>query len=349
LTAIACGVCGYPWPVCDDVNVDVHRLSASQVDEAGALLAERHRDHSPLGVSHVLANRTKAVAMVTAALEGGVGYAAMRGSTLAGFFVAPFPSMPGPTSARLGIADHAARVEESRSAYRSLYEVASGDLVAAGITYHSLPVLADHTAAVGTFFELEFGIDQIDGLLPLPSDSIVQSVSAGVRHATDADIDAVVDLAIELQRFHSRAPMFQAALGFDLVGIRRGVEAGIHDDRSIVVVVEGDDRLIGMAQAGPASAYVDTVDIGMNIITSGARSQGLGTAVLQYLLDWAASKRYRYCAVGWTSSNLISDAFYRSRGFTPVRFRLHRWVDPRILWANDTLDDSNFGHRRHDD
>lgn len=140
--------------------------------------------------------------------------------------------------------------------------------------------------------------------------------------------------------------MFQAALGFDVAGMRRGVEAALLDDRSIVVVVEGADRLMGMAQAGPARTYLDTVDIGMNIVTDGARSEGLGTAMLRYLLEWAASKRYRYCAVGWTSSNLISDAFYRSRGFRPVRFRLHRRVDPRISWANDTLDDSNFGHRR---
>lgn len=59
--------------------------------------------------------------------------------------------------------------------------------------------------------------------------------------------------------------------------------------------------------------------------------------------------RYGYCAVGWTSSNLISDAFYRSRGFTPVRLRLHRRIDSRISWANDSLDDRNFGHRRRRD
>ena len=329
--------------------MDTRRLSVSQIEEAGTLLAECHRDHSPLGATHVLASQPAAAQMVAAAIEGGVGYAAMQGSTLAGFFIAPFPSMPGPTSSRLGMAHHAAKASESRSAYRALYQAAAGDLVAAGITYHSLPVLADHANAVEAFFELEFGIDQIDGLLRLPSDQSTAPVPAGVRDATDVDVDAVVDLAIELQRFHSRSPMFQAALGFDVTGIRRGVETALRVDRSVVVVIEDDDRVVGMAQAGPAGAYLDTVDIGMNVITDGARSQGLGTAMLRHLLKWAASVRYRYCAVGWTSSNLLSDAFYRSRGFTPVRFRLHRRIDPRISWANDALDDSNFGHRRRND
>lgn len=287
--------------------------------------------------------------MVTAALDSGVGYAAMQGSTLTGFFIAPFPTMPGPTTARLGMAHHAARTDEPRSIYRALYEAASGDLVAAGITYHSLPILADRSEDIEAFFELEFGIDQVDGLRPVPGDGSVGPIPSGVRHATDADVNAVVDLAIELQRFHSKPPMFQAAVGFDVAGIRRGVEAALLDDRSIVVIVESDDRLLGMAQAGPASAYLDTVDIGMNIITDGSRSSGLGTAMLRFLLAWAESKRYRYCAVGWTSSNLASDAFYRSRGFTPIRLRLHRRVDPRISWANATLDDSNFGHRRRHD
>jgi len=92
-------------------------------------------------------------------------------------------------------------------------------------------------------------------------------------------------------------------------------------------VVEADEGLVGMAQAEPARAYLDTVDIGMNMIAEGARSRGLGTAMLQSVLGWAGSRKYQYCTVGWTSSNLISDAFYRSRGFTPVRYRLRRRID----------------------
>lgn len=38
----------------------------------------------------------------------------------------------------------------------------------------------------------------------------------------------------------------------------------------------------------------------------------------------SAARGCHYCTVGGTSSNLISDAFYRSRGFTPVRLRLRR-------------------------
>lgn len=325
----------------------VQQVGDALVEPMAALLVDRHHNHSPLGATHVLADRATAVKVVAAALDSGSGYAATDGSDLLGFMVAPFPTMPGPTSARLGMAHHAARADVARSVYRILYRTASADLVAAGITYHSLPVLSDHAAALEAFFQLEFGIDQIDGILPVPRDACTGAAQTPVRRATTADVNSVVGLAIELQRFHSRPPIFQAAVSFDVGQARRGVELGLDDDGSIVVVVEGDEGLLGMAQAGPASAYADTVDIGMNVVTDGARSQGLGTSMLRYLLGWAASRGYRYCTVGWTSSNLMSDAFYRSRGFAPVRFRLHRRIDPRISWANDTLDDRHFRDRRH--
>lgn len=324
--------------------MDVQRVSGALVEPMASLLVERHRDHSPLGATPVLSDYTTATAAVRAALEGGSGYAMTDGSRLVGFIVVPFPETPTSTETRLGIAHHARMAQVARSAYRILYQAVSADLVEVGNTYHSLRVLVDHAADVQTFFELEFGLDQIDGIVPV-ADAVGEAhPPADVRAATPADVDEIVGLAIELQRFHSRPPIFQTAVNFDVASVRRGVEHALDDDRSTVIVIEDDVGVQGMAQAGPASAYLDTVDIGMNVVAAGARSRGLGTAMLRFLLGWAASRRYRYCTVGWTSSNLLSDAFYRSRGFTPVRFRLHRRIDPRISPSTDTIDDRSFGH-----
>ncbi len=46
----------------------------------------------------------------------------------------------------------------------------------------------------------------------------------------------------------------------------------------VTAALDGGVELKGMAQAGPASAYLDTVDIGMNLITDRDRSRGLGSA-----------------------------------------------------------------------
>src|SRR5438552_2667039 len=151
-------------------TVNVHRAGEAFVEPMAAVLAETHRDHSPLGAAHVLADEATALQMVVAALDGGAGYVATNASSVLGFMVAPFPPMPGPTRARLGMAHHAAHAVSARSVYRLLYQAVSADLVSAGITYHSLPVLAENAGTVETFVGLGFGIDQIDGILAVPSD-----------------------------------------------------------------------------------------------------------------------------------------------------------------------------------
>ena len=299
----------------------------AHIEAMGAVLADVHRTGSSEGPTHVLADFSAARDAVVTAVADGIGLAGLDGPVLVGYMVVP----TGGGGVRLATRHHAAQLAQARPLYRAMYGALAADLVAAGRTHHSLPVLSRHAAVVQTFFELEFGVDQIDGVLFVP-DHHARSAPANAarmaRMATESDVDRVVELAIELNEYHWQSPMFQAA-DLDLMFIRQSVEHAIGDERSAVVVLEQDGRVVAMAQAGPDSSYRDALDIGMNVVTASDRSTGLGTAILDFLLEWAASREYRYCTVGWTSSNPVSDAFYRSRGFRPVRYRLHRHVHPR--------------------
>lgn len=304
------------------------------------VLADGHRRLRTAGATHVLSDEATARAAVEAAVADGPGLVAVDGSDVLGFMVVPLPGWPGTTTARLGMTHHAARPDEARLIYRRLYEAAAAVVVKLGLTYHSLPVHVEHGVAVGTFFELEFGVDQIDGILPIPEHAD-QATSGDVRPAEPADVDSIVELAIELAKYHARSPMFQVAL-LDVPSIRQGVENSLSEPRSAVVVAESGGQVVAMAQAEPDRAYHDAFDIGMNVVTATARGSGLGTAMLDHLVRWGSEIGYRYCTVGWTSSNLASDAFYRSRGFSPTRYRLHRRIDTRVAWANEHFDYTAF-------
>ena len=108
----------------------------------------------------------------------------------------------------------------------------------------------------------------------------------------------------------------------------------------MLIACEGDDVVNDQAQ--PDRFYVNTVTIGMNIVTESARSAGVGTTMLNALCGWASDLGFEHCAVGWDPANLLSDAFYRSKGFTPARYELSRNIDARVAWANQALDYTRF-------
>ena len=132
--------------------------------------------------------------------------------------------------------------------------------------------------------------------------------------------------AVELQEFHAAPPVFNLAR-LDLETSRQSFERAIADERCGVFVAEEGDRIIGMMQVEPATRYRTVATIGIAIATEGARSQGVGTEILAHVVEWAREQGYEYCAVGWTSANRISDAFWRSRGFQPTRYKLARRFD----------------------
>jgi ribosomal protein S18 acetylase RimI-like enzyme len=320
--------------------VKVAEFTSAHIQGAADVLVGVHGHGSETGPHSTLADRHAAMRVVTALRTDGPAVVALDGSSVVGYMVGPLPKSPGPSTSRLRPGHHAARPEFARDAYRLMYEAVATRLVASGCTDHSIPIIASMREARDALFELEFGVDQIKGVISLKN-SAPASTAGQIRIATAADLDQLIELAIELQKFHSRSPMFRAAL-LDVSAIRSGLANSVESDAHAVLVARDGDRLSAMMQAEPDNTYTDAVVIGMNVVTEAARGEGLGTTMLRDMLDWAATRDYRYCTVGWTSSNLMSDAFYRSRGFAPLRYRLHRRIDSRVAWANEALDYSVF-------
>ena len=283
----------------EDVAVKVIALAAAHVESAADVLADLHGLPSDAGLISSLGDRKNAREAVGSVIGSGPGVVAVDDSGVVGFMVAPLPHVPGSSTARLRAGHHAVRPSQARLAYRQMYQALAARLVSAGCTYHSLPVPANMPAALETFFELEFGIDQVHGTVPVgkPGDSSATAVT-DVRVATRDDIEELLQLAIELTKFHSRPPMFQPAL-LDVSGIRHSLIRSIEDDASTVLVIDDGQQLVAMMQAQPDSAYADSVVIGMNVVTEAARSAGMGTAMLDAMLGWAAHRAYQHCTVGW--------------------------------------------------
>jgi GNAT superfamily N-acetyltransferase len=320
------------------VRVTVEQFQKAHLEGAAMLLVETlgTRGHAT-GLRYTVSDIASARAVIADAVDTGPAVAALDDAAVVGFMIAPLPNVPGTGGSRMTIVHHAARSAVARGAYRLMYEQIAGDLVAGGSFEHSILVPTDQQTAVTALFELRFGIKQVKGVRPLTREVDTTTDEAKIRVARIEDLDRLVELSIELEQFHARSPMLRPAL-LNVTSIRSSLSEHIHAGHDAVLVASDGENLVGMIQAQPDRLYVDTVTIGMNIVTQRARSAGVGTTMLNTLCGWATESGFEHCAVGWDPANLLSDAFYRSKGFTPVRYELSRNIDSRVVWANENLD-----------
>jgi GNAT superfamily N-acetyltransferase len=251
------------------------------------------------------------------------------------------PDVRGPERVRIPDTHHAADPPRSRLAYRALYREAAAVLVGFGRFDQRILVLSEPPGLVPVFAELGFGIDQIKGVRPV-SDELPSYQPSLVEPARPEEIEDLLGLWIELVAFHARPPMLDPAL-VSVAAVRSDLKEILADAHRVLLVARESGRAVGMIEAHPDSRYQETLTIGLNVVTESARSAGVGTAMLDAVLRWGKDQGYRHCAVGWASANPVSDAFYRSRGFVPVRAELVRRIDPRVAWANERVDYAAYG------
>jgi GNAT superfamily N-acetyltransferase len=67
-----------------------------------------------------------------------------------------------------------------------------------------------------------------------------------------------------------------------------------------------------------------TVGLAVCAVASEARGHGVGTALVEHALGWAANEGYETVITDWRVPNLLSSRFWPARGFRPTFHRLHR-------------------------
>lgn len=323
------------------MGVEVVPFVDGFVDRAADLLAAVHAPSAGEGASAV----DLADPGVTRELLGGwrpVGpaVAALRGGELAGFMAATVAKVPGSPLGRVRMQHHAAAPDGRRAIYRHLYQALSRDLAAIGCFEHAVVVCAGHRDVLACLVELGFGIDQIKGFRPLtpPAGRLgeVRRREVRLRLACPEDVAELLRLVVELQWFHAEAPMLRPALT-DLCAIKDDLDAAIAAERRLVLVAEVRGRLTGVMVADPDSRRPGAVSIGIAVVSASSRAEGVGTALLSGVVEWAGTHGFSACGAEWSSANLVSDAFWRGHGFAPARCTLTRRVDSRVAWADSQV------------
>lgn len=321
------------------------------LDEAGALLAARHRRDRAAepALPSRFAEREEALGAIEGlwrASEVG-GVAALRAGRLIGYLIGSLSLDPQRGRfGRIELAGHALAADAPTDIYRELYTALATRLVRAGCFVHSIYVPASDRAALDAWFSLSFGQEQVCALRELTEadrqgGTPTPPLPFEIRRAGLDDLELVVQVGGLLRRYYADAPVFSPYFAWSPSELEDAFREALTDPAMTIWVAVQARGALGLQvhlpaeQAGDDPLVIpDRADVLQLAVTEPeARGQGIGRALTEHALRWAAAESYRYCVTDWRVTNLLASHFWPARGFRPVAYRLTRYLDPRIAWV----------------
>lgn len=272
------------------------------------------------------------------------GVAAFDGDRLIGYLFADLAVDPQfLRSVWIRAAGHALSPDYSTELYRDLYAAAGPEWLALGAFEHFVLAPATEAEILDAFFRLGFGHQQAYGLLDLQEwsphgDELIEGLE--VRQAQPADRAVLVGFAELIHRYQAGPPVWGPALPENRAELREGFAELVDDEDAVVFLAFLDGHPAAYqayfhAEAGETDILVPKgcVELKVAGTVSDLRGAGVGRILTDYGLDWCRAAEYRYCLVDWRVTNLLASRFWPRQGFNPVYYRLHRHIDPRVMWA----------------
>jgi GNAT superfamily N-acetyltransferase len=308
----------------------IRPFSDDHLDDAAALLAERHRRHR--GAEPLL----PAIADFRAELEGAwraeaaSGAAAFRGDQLVGYVVgAPREDPVWGENVWVELAGHAVSDPET---VRDLYHLAAARWVEEGRTRHYALVPASDEALVDAWFRLSFGQQHAMGIREVPPDAAFPD---GTREATEDDLEAMVELGPLLSRHQALAPVFGSHREPTEEEIRKDIAEDLAAPNVGNLLAELDGRVVGnfvVVSADVSSMHSGLARperaafLGFAITAPEARGGGAGVALTEACFAWARAGGFDTMVTDWRVTNLLSSRFWPQRGFRHTFLRLYRSI-----------------------
>jgi GNAT superfamily N-acetyltransferase len=293
------------------------------LDAAADLLAARHEAHR--SVLPQLPADADYPAEIAALLENGATGAFTDGAYVLG--ISKDPQFWGP-NVWVETAGHAASDPEL---LRDVWAAAAAGWFEQGLQAHYALVPATDAGLLDAWFRLGFGAQQSHGLMDNPE----REWPAGVREATQDDIEGLVEIGPLLSRHQSQTPVFSSVPEQTADQVRADVLDDFGTEGVANLVFEADGRIVGdffvcsvelsSAHSGlarpPRAAF-----IGFAITDPAVRGSGVGLALTDASFAWAREQGYDVMVTDWRATNLLASRFWPKRGFDTSFLRLHRWI-----------------------
>ena len=312
----------------------IEPFSDDHLDHAAALLGQRHECHraaEPLLATQV-DFRTRIEELWRA--EGASGWVALDDGEVAGFLIGT-PRSPEIWGRNVWIeaAGHAARDPEH---VRDLYAVAAERWVQGGNTRHSVLVPASDSGLIDASWRLSFGQQHSHAVQEIPN--AIDACSPDgfeIRDPDPEEIEALIDLDLALPEHQRRSPVFGSPQEYSREDSRQ---------EWLKTLERGEEKiLIGTQRGRPVACWAlvpvelsteasrlfppdDACHLGFAATLPDARGTGIGVALTNAALAWAAEQGFGSMVTDWRETNLLASRFWPRRGFWRTFLRLYRSI-----------------------
>jgi GNAT superfamily N-acetyltransferase len=316
--------------------VTVRPFQPDDVDDAGRLLAARHRSHrasQPL-LSARYEDPAAARSAVADALAGddASGAVAVVGGAITGYLLgAPKGATWGPNV----WVESAGQVVDDAEVMRDLYALAAARWVDEGRTAHYVLTPAHNPEVLDAWSRLGFGQQHAHGLRAVPTERPTPPPDVTIRRAGPEDVDALARTDLALPDHQARSPVFSAGVvptyEESLAEWKRDIDdpayanfVAVVDGQvvgsSVGVSLEKSGSHVGLARPDNAGF------LGFAAVLPEARGRGAGRALGEAVGWWAAEAGFDCVVTDWRVTNLLSSRTWPRLGYATTFLRLHRLI-----------------------
>ncbi len=232
---------------------------------------------------------------------------------------------------------NAANADDRFTLIRQLYQHIAVKWVVNGCFSHAITLYAHDEMAQHTWYRTAFGMICGDGVRELELVAGPAATDIEIRQASVEDIDLFLPLVHEHQRYYPTSPLFMPLLSLD--DREHFADWLSKPDHNFWLAIDQGEP-VGYFESTPShpgasDIIVDpgTCSICGAFVRPGTRKQGIGTALLARVVQWAQENGYKRCAVDYETHNLYGSRFWEKH-FHPVAVSVMRHVDERVAWGN---------------
>lgn len=245
-----------------------------------------------------------------------------------------------PHSISMPVEGHAvAEGHDPVAVYRALYGALAAEWVDAGFFVHRCAIPAGDAGVQEAWVSLGFGRAMTAATRTTAPVERAASGPLEVQRASPEDIDVVMELAEQLNRWHRESPIFWPLLRTPEAAAREFNLGQLRSGDLPYFVAYRDGTPIGMQTflrpgfTPPIVTPGDNVYLFEGVVSEAARGGGMGTALLAHSMAWARNAGYERCTLHFASSNPSGAPFWLGHGFVPIEHTMERRIDERVAWA----------------